>query len=324
MGAEHSPLESCDRLLDINGLVVEGQLQLDWTYSENFHQRSTIENLAEDFVVSLRSLIAHCLSADVSEQTIQSLDRQINNSQPAPIHLLELPQDILELLPNDTEFAYPLAKMQEFMLHHYSNDHQKMGVYHGQESSDIYDDNLSLDAFKQALKLLVEKHPIFRTVFIIQNGKPVCQVVKKNLRFSINEEDISNLNPDEQENYIDAFVKQDRQKLFNVENPNQPLFRAWIFQKAKNRFEFFTSMHHAITDGWSSIEFLNQLHELYSAFKKQEEITVSPVANVYKEFVALEKEIIGSLDASNFWKLHLENYTYKPLKTGILCRFVNQ
>jgi amino acid adenylation domain-containing protein/non-ribosomal peptide synthase protein (TIGR01720 family) len=315
VGAEHSPLESCDRLLDINGLVVEGQLQLDWTYSENFHQRSTIENLAEDFVVSLRSLIAHCLSADLSEnQIIQSLDRQINNSQPAPLHLLELPQDIFELLPDDTESAYPVAKMQEFMLHHYSNDHQKMGVYHGQESYDIYDDNLSLDAFKQALKLLVEKHPIFRTVFIIQNGKPVCQVVKKNLRFSINEEDISNLNPDKQENYIDAFVKQDRQNLFNVENPNEPLFRAWIFQKAKNRFEFFTSMHHAITDGWSSIEFLNQLYELYSAIKKKEEITVSPVANVYKEFVALEKEIIGSPDASNFWKLHLQNYTYKPLQ----------
>ncbi|HAX75960.1 MAG TPA: hypothetical protein DCY88_09015 [Cyanobacteria bacterium UBA11372] len=204
--------------------------------------------------------------------------------------------------------------MPEFMLHHYSNDHQKMGVYHGQESYDIYDDNLSLDAFKQAFKLLVKKHPIFRTVFIIQNGKPVCQVVKNNLRFSINEEDISNLNPDEQENYIDAFVKQDRQNLFNVENPNQPLFRVWIFRKAKNRFEFFTSMHHAITDGWSSTEFLNQLYELYSILKQGEEITVSPAANVYQEFVALEKEIISSPDASNFWKMHLKNYTYQPLQ----------
>ncbi|YAG15431.1 hypothetical protein NSTC745_04795 [Nostoc sp. DSM 114161] len=39
-----------------------------------------------------------------------------------------------------------------------------MRVYHEQESYDIYDDNLSLDAFKQAFKLMVEKHPIFRTV----------------------------------------------------------------------------------------------------------------------------------------------------------------
>ncbi|MBG1262687.1 amino acid adenylation domain-containing protein [Nostoc sp. BAE] len=73
-------------------------------------------------------------------------------------------------------------------------------------------------------------------------------------------------------------------------------------------------IHHAITDGWSSIEFLNQLYDLYSALKKQEEITVLPAANVYKELVALEKEIISSPDASNFWKLHLRNYTYKPFK----------
>lgn len=200
------------------------------------------------------------------------------------------------------------------MLHHYSNDHQKMGVYHGQESFDIYDDNLSLNAFKKALKILVQKHPSLRTVFIIQNGKPVCQVVKKNLRFSINEQDISNIKSDEQENYINEVVKQDRQNLFKVENSNQALFRFWIFQKAKNRLEFFMSMHHAITDGWSSIEFSNQLYDLYSALKKGEEITVVPAANVHKEFVALEKEIIGSRDASNFWKLHLKNYTYKPLK----------
>jgi hypothetical protein len=109
-------------------------------------------------------------------------------------------------------------------------------------------------------------------------------------------------------------MKQDRQNLFDVENPNEPLFRFRILQKAKNRFEFLMSIHHAITDGWSSIEFHNELYEIYSALKKGEEIAVVPAANVYKEFVALEKEIIGSLDASYFWKLHLKNYTYKPLK----------
>jgi hypothetical protein len=197
-----------------------------------------------------------------------------------------------------------------------------MGVYHGQESFDIYDDNLSLNAFKKALKILVQKHSTLRTVFIIQNGKPVCQVVKKKRRFSINEQDISNIKSDEQEIYIDEVVKQDRKNLFNVENPNEALFRFWIFHKAKNRLEFFRSMHHAITDGWSSIEFFNQLYDLYSALKKGEEITVVPAANVHKEFVALEKEIIGSLDASNFWKLQLRNYTYKPLKP--LTTSVNQ
>ncbi|WP_414587305.1 amino acid adenylation domain-containing protein [Scytonema sp. PCC 10023] len=326
VGSQQSEQGSRSHLLAINGLVVESQLQLDWTYSENFHKRATIESLAQDFAASLRSLIAHCLSADAGgdtpdvSETIHSFAQPINNDQrqennaSVPLHLLELPKEISELLPSDIESAYPLAKMQEFMLHHYANDHQKMGVYHCQHSYDIYDDNLSLIAFKKALEISVQKHPALRTVFITQNGKPAVQVVKKNLRFSINEHDISHMKADEQESYVNEVVKQDRQNLFNVEDSNEPLFRFNIFCKAKNKFEFFMSTHHAIIDGWSNIEFLNQLYEFYLALKKGEEITVSPAANVHKEFVALEKEILGSPDASNFWKLHLKNYTYKPLK----------
>ncbi|MBE9228589.1 amino acid adenylation domain-containing protein [Phormidium sp. LEGE 05292] len=327
VGPEGSLLGHRSYLLDINGIVVEGQLQLTWTYSENFHYSTTIESLAQDYACALRSLIAHCLSPsarsytpDVSEQTIHSEAQHINSYQreednaTVPLHLLELPENISELLPDDTEAAYPLAKMQEFMLYHYKNDPQKMGVYHGQKSYDIYDESLDLNAFKKALEILVQKHPVLRTVFITSNETPVVQVVKKSLSFSISEQDISHIKSDEQENYIDVVMKQDRQNLFNIENPNEPLFRFGIFRKAKNKFEFLMSVHHAIADGWGSSEFLNQLYELYLNLKKGEEITVIPDANVYKEFVALEKEILDSQDAADFWRLQLKNYVYKPLK----------
>jgi amino acid adenylation domain-containing protein/non-ribosomal peptide synthase protein (TIGR01720 family) len=328
VGSEHSQLGQRSHLLEMEGLVVENQLQLEWTYSSNFHSCATVESLAQDFAASLRTLIAHCLSADAGNytpdvfenQTLHSDAQQINNDQrrenkvPLPLHLLELPEDISELLPSDTEAAYPLAKMQEFMLHHYVNDPQKMGVYHCQLSYDIDDESLDLNAFKKAIFILVQKHPALRTVFITSNGFPAVQVVKKNLRFSINEQDISHIKSQEQSNYIDAVMKEDRQNLFDVENPNEPLFRFRIFPQAENRLEFLMSIHHAITDGWSNIEFLNELSEIYSALKKGEEKTVVPAAKVYREFVALEKEIIGSQDASSFWKLHLKDHTYKPLK----------
>ncbi len=328
VGPERSNLGHRSHLLDINGIVVEGQLQLEWTYSENFHHRTTIESLAQDYASALRSLIAHCLSPsarsytpDVSENpTIQSLAQYIDSRQheednaTIPLHLLELPEGISELLPDDIDAAYPLAKMQEFMLHHYKNDPQKMGVYHSQKSYDIYDESIDLNAFKKALEILVQKHPALRTVFITSNGTSVVQVVKKSLTFSISEQDITHIKSDKQENYIDVVMKQDRQNLFDIENPHEPLFRFRVFRKAKNRFEFLMSVHHAITDGWGSSEFLNQLYELYGAFKKGEEITVVPDANVYKEFIALEKEIIGSQDAADFWRLQLKNHVYKPLK----------
>jgi len=56
-------------LLDINGFVLGGQLQLEWTYSEHIHQRSTIKQLAQGFVEALRSLIAHCQSPEAGGYT---------------------------------------------------------------------------------------------------------------------------------------------------------------------------------------------------------------------------------------------------------------
>jgi non-ribosomal peptide synthase protein (TIGR01720 family) len=47
-------------LLDISGSVYSGQLQMNWTYSENIHQRTTIETLAQNFMEALRAMIAHC------------------------------------------------------------------------------------------------------------------------------------------------------------------------------------------------------------------------------------------------------------------------
>jgi non-ribosomal peptide synthase protein (TIGR01720 family) len=56
-------------LLVINGLIASGQLRLEWSYSENIHQRSTIENLGQSFVEALRSLITHCQSPEAGGYT---------------------------------------------------------------------------------------------------------------------------------------------------------------------------------------------------------------------------------------------------------------
>ncbi|MEA5602483.1 type I polyketide synthase [Nostoc sp. UHCC 0252] len=49
--------------------VVEGQLQLDWYYSKNVHERQTIEKLSDSFVQALLSLITHCQSLEAGEYT---------------------------------------------------------------------------------------------------------------------------------------------------------------------------------------------------------------------------------------------------------------
>ncbi|MEY3826300.1 MAG: hypothetical protein RLZZ148_1114, partial [Cyanobacteriota bacterium] len=68
-GADHNSQECRRHLLEVNGLVVNDQLQMNWTYSQNIHRRCTIEALAQNFLATLEALIAHCCSPNVGGYT---------------------------------------------------------------------------------------------------------------------------------------------------------------------------------------------------------------------------------------------------------------
>jgi non-ribosomal peptide synthase protein (TIGR01720 family) len=59
-GASHSPSARRSYLLEITGRIVGGQLNVEFTYSENLHDAATVERLAHSFAEALRSIIDHC------------------------------------------------------------------------------------------------------------------------------------------------------------------------------------------------------------------------------------------------------------------------
>jgi amino acid adenylation domain-containing protein/non-ribosomal peptide synthase protein (TIGR01720 family) len=88
-----SALENKRRyLLEINGLIKDQQLQMNWTYSRTIHDSTTIEKLAQGFLISLSSLIEHCQSLDAGGYT------------PSDFSLAELEQDQLDALISMVEF----------------------------------------------------------------------------------------------------------------------------------------------------------------------------------------------------------------------------
>ena len=57
-GPTHEPQGQRSHVFDVNTLVVDGQFQLKWSYSEQLHERATVEALAQDFLTELRAFIA--------------------------------------------------------------------------------------------------------------------------------------------------------------------------------------------------------------------------------------------------------------------------
>jgi len=68
-GDLHSFQGQRSHLLNVNGLVAAGQLQLEWHYSQKIHRGRTIENLANAYMSALDRLIDHCLSSEAGGYT---------------------------------------------------------------------------------------------------------------------------------------------------------------------------------------------------------------------------------------------------------------
>ena len=82
-------------VLEIDGSVDGDQMYFVWTYSKNFHRRTTIEPLARSFKDALRELIAHCQSpvagghtpsdfskARLSQRDLDRLMNQLGQTRP--------------------------------------------------------------------------------------------------------------------------------------------------------------------------------------------------------------------------------------------------
>ncbi len=66
---ERHPSNFRSQWIDINTLVSEGELKINWTYDVNLHRQNTIEKLARNYAAVLIELVDHCLDSENSGYT---------------------------------------------------------------------------------------------------------------------------------------------------------------------------------------------------------------------------------------------------------------
>mgnify|MGYP000869562630 CR=1 FL=1 len=86
VGKEHDPRNPMEYELDINASVVNGRLEVMWTYSRERYRPGTITSLATGYLKDLQTVIAHCLSGDAGGYT------------PSDFPNVELEQDALDAI----------------------------------------------------------------------------------------------------------------------------------------------------------------------------------------------------------------------------------
>ncbi|HEV2146540.1 MAG TPA: amino acid adenylation domain-containing protein [Longimicrobiaceae bacterium] len=223
-----------------------------------------------------------------------------------PHHLADLPDEeihrVRAVFGDQLEDAYPATRMQAVMLFAYAKDAARDGVYHPQQCHRLTDASLSVGALRHAIEQLVCRHAIFRTTFTTGSDGAPLQVVRRRPPVLIDYQDLRELPREEQERAVQARIAEDLDTPFDPYNPTVSLIRFVIFHREDGVADLLISAHHAVEDGWGNVHFLNTLFEAYADARDGRKVSSAPVPNTYREFVALEGEILASREAQTFWR----------------------
>ncbi|HJP05728.1 MAG TPA: amino acid adenylation domain-containing protein, partial [Gammaproteobacteria bacterium] len=298
-GYEQSPQRLRSHLLDVNGGVYGGRLQVSFSYSENVHSEASIKSLGDNFRAELEALISHCVSGQNLGYT------------PSDFPLARLDQATTDELAHtytDIEDIYPITPMQHGMLFHSifaeeSADYLSQ-VYLTQVVWEL-EGNLNAGAFESAWQAVTRRHASLRTSFHQSGLQDPLAIVHQGASILIHSEDWSEFDEEEQTQQLEKLLADDREQSFDL--AKAPLMRLYLRRYSKNNFRFVWSHHHIIMDGWSIPVVLDELFQAYEAAIRNTTPQLGAVHS-YRDYIAW----LGGQDraaAETHWRASLGEFT---------------
>ncbi|MCW8928794.1 MAG: amino acid adenylation domain-containing protein, partial [Gammaproteobacteria bacterium] len=307
-------------LLDLNCVVVNGCLRLDWTFSGKHFNKENVETLAQAYNEALLQIISHCMQSGNSAYTPSDFPlTQINDetrlTQPALDSLCDLAiesfaskKTALESGVNFNskdivEDIYPLSPMQKGMLFH-STFHSEEEMYIEQLQLN-FTGELNVEVFEEAWQSVIAKHSILRTLFVYEQGLEALQIVQKNVNCKIQVVDFNGWD----EFHLQDFLKADRVRGFKLDEA--PLMRLHLLKLEEKNLLVWT-FHHLLADGWSTALILQEVLHSYQTLmqgkskdKTKDKTIRHELADDYKEFISylLRQDKQAEED---YWKRYLK------------------
>ena len=296
-GTDIDPERPREQVLELNGMVAQGRLQFELSYSDEQFKRESADKLARYLEDELRSVIEHCAPA---EGAASSAHRNDGILTPSDFPLARVSTAQLNDWQSRYEIdnLYPATPMQQGMLYHSMLD---AGAYVSQIYP-TFSGVLNADYFRQAWQLVVDRYDIFRTVFVGE-GEQLQQLVVKTAKVPWFQEDLRSLPEAQQAQRFEEFRRQDKASGFDA--TQAPMLRISVFQLADNRFRVLWSSHHMLLDGWSTPLVYRDVMAAYQALLNEEPVrlpTVSPYSNYIAWLQAQDRAA-----AADYWRNYLSD-----------------
>ena len=209
-------------------------------------------------------------------------------------------------LPPDLEDAYPLAMLQLGMIYHMEMTlDDPIPAYHNVNSFHV-EASFDRDALQRAVDLVVGRHATLRTSFHLESFSEPLQLVHREVKVEIQVEDLRHLDRAGQEAFLEEFFAAENRRIFDLTSP--PLLRIHVHLRTDRRFQFTLTEPHVISEGWSTTSTLAEVADVYLAMAEGRPVPEATSSLPYREFVRLEREVLASEEAKDFWARRLDGW----------------
>ncbi|WP_143760417.1 non-ribosomal peptide synthetase, partial [Paenibacillus sp. FSL R5-0765] len=303
-GSPASDRQARSFVLDINGMVLDGALSLDLSYSRKQYRKETMEALAQRLEQSLRDLIIHCAGKENTELTPS--DVQFKGLTIAELEQIAQRSGHL----GEIENIYSLTPMQKGMWFHSALERQTAAYF--EQTRFTMRGALDVQLFERSWMELAKRHLVLRANFVKGPAGEPLQIIYRNKPVGFEYEELLHMQMDEKQAYLDKKAEEDKLRGFDMEH--DALVRFTILRTEEQSYHVLWSFQHILMDGWCLAQLTQELFEAYSALASGEQSAGDKGSDYGAYLEWLEKQ--DDQAASSYWMAFLAGYEGQTVLPG--------
>ena len=287
-----------NELLNVNGMIVNGQLNISIDFSDVIFEAKQMETLCQSF----QTIITKFINTLNAETKVYKTPSDLSYNLLSVEALGEINKKNKSESIND---AYQLSPLQQGLYYHWITNPSN-SLYCIQTAYRVTAKGIEVDNLKEAFHQLVNRHAALKTSFINVDEELILQVVGSSVDSNFTYKKLpKGLSPNEIDEALETYKIEDQNEGFDLETPSQ--IRLKIIEISEGDYTFIWSHHHIIMDGWCISILINDFYQLLNGIVGGYQVALEepvPFANYIKWLDTIDTE-----DSISFWRDYLNEYS---------------
>jgi amino acid adenylation domain-containing protein/non-ribosomal peptide synthase protein (TIGR01720 family) len=146
---------------------------------------------------------------------------------------------------------------------------------------------LDVGALEQSFNEIVRRHEVLRTRFVAIDGR-AAQIIEPSLELRLSVTDLGHLPADEREKRALGLAATEARRGFDL--AQAPLVRASLLRLGEMDHLLLLTMHHIVTDAWSTEILIREMAALYAAYGSNRQSPLEELPVQYADYAAWQRE----------------------------------